>query len=106
MKIGTSRVEAFSDGVIAIAITIMVLELKLPDIRKDASTQDILRHLSELAPYFGGLCIQLYDGWYFLDESPPHVSSARKDQRTVAGAESFFSLLDEPHSFCFGRNGG
>jgi len=27
---GKSRIEAFSDGVIAILITIMVLELKLP----------------------------------------------------------------------------
>jgi uncharacterized membrane protein len=27
---GTSRIEAFSDGVIAIIVTIMVLELKLP----------------------------------------------------------------------------
>ncbi len=52
MKIGTSRVEAFSDGVIAIVITIMVLELKLPDIQKEASTRDILHHLTELAPYF------------------------------------------------------
>ncbi len=53
MKIGTSRVEAFSDGVIAIIITIMVLELKLPDISKEASTRDILQHLAKLAPYFG-----------------------------------------------------
>jgi uncharacterized membrane protein len=28
---GTARIEAFSDGVIAIVITVMVLELKLPD---------------------------------------------------------------------------
>jgi uncharacterized membrane protein len=31
----------------------MVLELKLPDISKQASTPDILHHLWKLAPYFG-----------------------------------------------------
>lgn len=51
MKIGTSRVEAFSDGVIAI-ITIMVLELEIPDITKDATTRSILHHLHEIVPYF------------------------------------------------------
>jgi uncharacterized membrane protein len=39
----TNRVEAFSDGVLAIAITIMVLELKTPD------TAD-LHGLAEIAP--------------------------------------------------------
>ncbi len=53
MKIGTTRVEAFSDGVIAIIITIMVLELKLPDVSREATTRDILNHLAELGPYFG-----------------------------------------------------
>src|SRR5437588_8566236 len=33
---GTGRIEAFSDGVIAIIITIMVLNLKLPDFAADA----------------------------------------------------------------------
>jgi uncharacterized membrane protein len=53
MKIGTTRVEAFSDGVIAIIITIMVLELKLPDVSREATTRDILNHLAKLGPYFG-----------------------------------------------------
>ena len=35
MKIGTSRVETFSDGVISIIITIMVLTIKIPDITPD-----------------------------------------------------------------------
>jgi uncharacterized membrane protein len=37
MKIGTTRVETFSDGVIAIIITIMVIELKLPDFAEEAT---------------------------------------------------------------------
>lgn len=52
MKIGTTRLEAFSDGVIAIVITIMVLELKLPDLNKDAGTLETLHHLEHLLPYF------------------------------------------------------
>lgn len=52
MKIGTDRLEAFSDGVVAIIITIMILELKLPDLNKDSSTVDIRSHLSHLLPYF------------------------------------------------------
>lgn len=52
MKIGTDRLEAFSDGIIAIIITIMILELKLPDLSKDNSTGDIRKHLHHLLPYF------------------------------------------------------
>lgn len=53
MKIGTSRVEAFSDGVIAIIITIMVLLLKLPNIDKELTAHALARHLHQEAPYFG-----------------------------------------------------
>lgn len=52
MKIGTSRVETFSDGVIAIIITIMVLSLKLPDINKEDTPWAIHHHLQILLPYF------------------------------------------------------
>src|SRR6476620_8235027 len=52
MKIGTTRVEAFSDGVIAIIITIMVLQLKLPDIDKHITTRAVEAHLHTQLPYF------------------------------------------------------
>lgn len=52
MKIGTTRVETFSDGVIAIVITIMVLSLKLPDFSKTGTSWSIRHHLHDLLPYF------------------------------------------------------
>lgn len=52
MKISTTRVETFSDGVIAIIITIMVLQLKLPNFDKGGTTAQIITHLKDLMPYF------------------------------------------------------
>ena len=52
MKIGTTRLETISDGVIAIVITIMVLELKLPDLNKEEAAANTYLHLRQLLPYF------------------------------------------------------
>lgn len=52
MKISTTRLETFSDGVIAIVITIMVLELRLPDLNKGGTTEATVNHLRHLLPYF------------------------------------------------------
>jgi uncharacterized membrane protein len=52
MKIGTTRVETFSDGVIAIIITIMVLSLKIPDINQKDSAWTVRHELQLLIPYF------------------------------------------------------
>ena len=45
---GTNRIEAFSDGVIAIIVTIMVLELKLPP---DGSPQALLKVAPTMLSY-------------------------------------------------------
>lgn len=52
MKISTLRVEVFSDAVIAIIMTIMVLELKLPDVGAEITPQAVMGHLFHLLPYF------------------------------------------------------
>jgi len=52
MKISTTRLETFSDGVIAIIITIMVIQIKLPALTGETTTAQIIRHLHYLIPYF------------------------------------------------------
>lgn len=52
MKIGTTRVESFSDCVMSIVITIMVLSLKLPDFTMQGTERTIRHQLYLLLPYF------------------------------------------------------
>jgi uncharacterized membrane protein len=47
-----NRIEAFSDGVIAIIITLLVLELKVPHIEGEINTKIILSELARLSPKF------------------------------------------------------
>jgi uncharacterized membrane protein len=43
---GTARLEAFTDGVIAIVVTLLVLELHVPEVRPGESLLDALLHLT------------------------------------------------------------
>jgi len=52
MKISTLRGEVFSDAVIAIIITIMVLDLKPPEIAEDTTAQEMNNHIWRLIPRF------------------------------------------------------
>jgi uncharacterized membrane protein len=51
--IPTARVEAFSDGVIAILITIMVFDIKVPDFRHELTHHEALRTIYHVLPKFG-----------------------------------------------------
>lgn len=44
--------EAFSDGVFAIVVTLLVLELRVPSLPENFSTQDVLKELLHLSPKF------------------------------------------------------
>ena len=47
-----TRIEAFSDGVFAIVVTLLVLELKVPALKDHASTAELAHALYELLPKF------------------------------------------------------
>jgi uncharacterized membrane protein len=48
--IGKQRIEALSDGLYAIALTLLVLELKLPSLGEAATNADLLQALRALMP--------------------------------------------------------
>jgi len=47
-----TRIEALSDGVFAIILTLLVLELKVPALKDHASVGELLHHLYEALPKF------------------------------------------------------
>jgi uncharacterized membrane protein len=52
ITIGKMRMEALSDGVFAIVMTLLVLELKVPDLPRQASAAELSRALKPLVPHF------------------------------------------------------
>lgn len=74
-----SRLEMFSDGVFAIAITLLVLEIKVPPIHDIHSTQELINALLHLWPSFfaflysfGGILIQWilhHNGFNHMDKT-------------------------------------
>ena len=67
---GKGRIEAFSDGVIAIIITIMVLEIKVPHGEDWAS-------LSPLIPVFLAYVLSFHECRDLLEQPSSHVSGGQ-----------------------------
>ena len=51
-ELGLPRVEAFSDGVFAIVVTLLVLELRVPALRDHGSVHELATALVDLLPKF------------------------------------------------------
>lgn len=52
IKVATHRLEALGDGIFAIVMTLMVLELKIPEWHGQVSNAQVWHYLVELAPSF------------------------------------------------------
>ena len=65
--ISRSRVEFLFDGVFAIAITILVLELRVPELTNHRSSAELARGLSQYATTFGSYLLSFFvlgSFWY------------------------------------------
>lgn len=57
---GTTRIEAFSDGVFAIVVTLLVLELRVPHLPEHFSSTEALSELYNLAPKFMSFLVSFF----------------------------------------------
>jgi uncharacterized membrane protein len=53
MGLGKNRIEALSDGIFAIAMTLLILELHIPNLRHNAPNVQVVPALVKLLPAFG-----------------------------------------------------
>ena len=68
MLLSKGRMEALTDGIFAIAMTLLVLELKVPDLPKSATASELLHRIHEEGPAIMSFMISfLYCGrlWIF-----------------------------------------
>jgi uncharacterized membrane protein len=78
----TQRLEAFSDGVFAIAITLLVLEIGVPHVDANQSLPEALRHL--WPSYFGYAVSFLTIGVMWINHHTMFKDIDRQDQPLVA----------------------
>jgi len=57
MEKESTRVEAFSDGVFAIALTLLILEIKVPDLSVFADSDSLYHALVKLWPSYFHECV-------------------------------------------------
>lgn len=93
-----TRLEAFSDGVIAIIITIMVLELKIPH-------GDNFDALTPLIPVLLSLCLKLHLCRYLLEQSSPYASYLSQNHGINTVGQLTSIILAVAVSVCYGLDG-
>lgn len=60
MQFQLERIAFFSDAIFAIAITLMIIEIKPPHFEKGISTEDAIVALLKMAPMFMGLIVSFF----------------------------------------------
>lgn len=67
LKFQVERIALFSDAVFAIAITLMVIEVKPPHLHHNATNAEALRELLHLSPMFFGVILSfIFIGMFWL----------------------------------------
>src|SRR5947209_17005277 len=83
-RVAKHRVEFLADGVIAIVMTLLVLELKIPELPRTASAAELLHEVAHLGPVFFAFFITFMlagSYWFLHNLTMEHVMHA--DQKVA-----------------------
>ncbi len=78
----TARLEAFSDGVIAIIVTLLIFEIKIPELH-DASSVGVGSALWAIAPKFLGFVISFFTVCIFWVNHHYFMHALRRSDRSL-----------------------
>src|SRR5450631_3417630 len=78
-----ASLEAFSDGVFAIAITLLVLEIRVPPAEALTTPAGLIQALGALWPSYLGYALSFVDGRDHVGQ-PPQPDPARRDRQPRA----------------------
>ncbi len=93
LTLGKSRIEALSDGIFAIAMTLLVLKLEVPEVMHHASNEDMLQQLLAMTPAFLTYVVTflIAGGFWFLHHLTFHF--IRQVDGTLVWVNLFFLML-------------
>jgi uncharacterized membrane protein len=93
LELGKSRIEALSDGVFSITMTLLVLKLEVPEVMHHSSNQEMLQDLLTLWPGFTTYVVTflIAGGFWFLHHTSFHF--IRKTNGVLIWISLFFLML-------------
>lgn len=93
VELGKNRIEALSDGVFAIVMTLLVLEIHVPDLPANASNLDLIPALAHLWPKFLSYAVSFASlGVYWISHHNIYHLIRRSD-RVLLWLNLFFFLF-------------
>jgi uncharacterized membrane protein len=92
-ELGKSRLEALSDGIFAVAMTLMVTELRVPDLPHDAANVVVVPALIKLLPKFANYAVSFVSAGVFWVGHHNMYHAIRRTDRTLLWLNIFFFLF-------------
>src|SRR6266487_2891451 len=98
-ELGLNRIEGFSDGVFAIIVTLLVLEVKVPILHDRSSTSELSNRLVDLVPKFLSWLISFIIVCKLVESSPSaHLRATRDLRNDLAKLDLFDGAGIHPFS--------